>query len=278
MEIAIWIELGQGGAMKVYLAAAAAFLTGLFPSVADEAAEALVLSTYKITAEGSTATALAIELPEGKGDTRRVLMTADHVVSKMKGDACRMVSRELEDKGTYRRREIEIPIRKEGKDLWKKHPAHDLVMLPIPDSVEIRALPFDCLATEEAFAGIRVGDDVRLAVFPEQVESNGAGLPVLRGGSIASFPLVPVALHSTILIDAITWSGDSGGPVIDASRRSPSGGPLVIGVVIRKREISETIRESRYVEKKITYPLNLSEVVNAALVREILEEKKPASG
>ena len=56
-----------------------------------------------------------------------------------------------------------------------------------------------------------------------------------------------------------------------ATRRAPGDGPLVIGVVQGKRRITDTVKESRFVERITHYPLGISEVLPATLARELLE-------
>jgi hypothetical protein len=241
----------------------------------DEAAEKLVLATYKLANGSSTATGCVYRRETADGKSQRFVVTAGHVFEGMKGDTCHLVSRKLREDQTFAREEIEIRIRQDGKPAWKKHANHDIAVLCLPDSVSVEALPLDCLATEEVLTQVHVGDSVRLAVFPERSEANAAGLPILRGGVLASHPLVPIKPHPAFLIDTSAWPGDSGGPVIHATLRSPNGGPLVIGIVRGMRNIVDTKKESRYVETKTTYPLGISEVLHAAFAREVICENWP---
>ena len=239
-------------------------------ATADEAAEALVLATYKLAGDGSTATGFVVE-KKGAGDgIKRFLITAHHVFNQMKGNSFKLVSRKRKDDGTFSRNEIEIALREDGKNLWKKHKREDLAVLPLPDSAVVEALPFDCIATEGSLEAVHSGDDVRLAVYPEKSEANGAGFPLLRRGSIAGYPILPLKPHPMFVVDTTTWPGDSGGPVIHATLRSPSGGPLVIGIVRGMRSITDTEKESRYVERKTSYPLDIAEVLHAALLRDLI--------
>ncbi len=241
----------------------------------DEAAEKLVLATYKLSNEASTATGTVYRRETKEGKTERFLVTAGHVFEGMKGDTCNLVSRTLRDDGLYLRHEIEVPVRQNGEPLWKKHTDQDLAALLLPESVLVESLPLDSLATEERMKEVGVGDAVRLSVFPERSEANPAGLPILRGGVLASHPLVPVKPHPAFLVDTNAWTGDSGGAVIHGSLRSASGGPLVIGLVRGMRSIVDTAKESRFVERKTQYPLGISEVLQAALVRDLIGENWP---
>ena len=246
------------------------------PSVrADEAAEQLVLATYKLANDASTATGTVYRRKIAEGRTHCYVVTAAHVFEAMKGDACALVSRTRHDDGLYMRHEIQVPVRNDGKLLWKKHSKQDIAVLLLPDDLSIEALPFECLATEEALKQIHVGDDVYSAVYPERSEANPAGLPILRSGMIASHPLLPVKPHPMYLVDTTAWPGDSGGPVIHKALRAPTGGPLVIGIIRGMRNITDTVKESRFVEKKTHYPLGISEVLHAVLARDLILEQWP---
>ncbi len=237
----------------------------------DDAAEQIVLATYKLANDGSTAGGFVVCIDSSDGgEGKCVVVTAHHVLDRMRGNSCSLVSRRRREDKMYQRHEISIPIRKSGNPLWKKHPQHDLAVLPLPNSVKVESIPLDSLATEDLLAEVRVGDSIRSAVFPERVEANNAGLPIMRSGCIASFPLVPVKLHPAFMIDTTSWTGDSGGPIIHQSKRSPSGGPLVIGIVRGMRSVTDTARESRFVERRTHYPLGLSEVMHAALVWDLI--------
>ncbi len=149
------------------------------PSVrGDEAAEKLVLATYKLANEASTATGTVYRRETKEGKTERFLVTAGHVFEGMKGDTFNLVSRTLRDDGLYLRHEIEVPVRQNGEPLWKKHTDQDLAALLLPESVSVESLPLDSLATEERMKEVGVGDAVRLSVFPERSEANPAGLPI----------------------------------------------------------------------------------------------------
>ncbi len=138
---------------------------------ADEPAERLVLATYKLANDASTASGTVVSCETDAGKTRRFLVTADHVLQQMQGDSFLLVSRERNDDGTYRRNEIRVSIRENGNQLWRKHAEHDIGVLPLPESINVEALPLSSLATEELLAQIHVGDAVRLSRFSRTIGS-----------------------------------------------------------------------------------------------------------
>jgi len=237
----------------------------------DDAAEKLILATYKLANETSTATGTVVCYETADGNRKCVIVTADHVLTQMKGNSCVLVSRSRNGEG-YQRQEIRVPIRSNGKPLWSKHAEHDLAVLPLPDSVKVDALPFESLATENLFTKVHTGDAVWLAVFPERSEANDAGFPILRNGSFASYPITPVKSNPAFLVDTTSWKGDSGGPVIHQSLRSSSGGPIMVGIIRGMRNITDTVKESRFVERKTDYPLGITEVLHVVLAREMISQ------
>ncbi len=253
----------------------------LFPSpnrlLADEAAERMVLATYKLANESSTATGIAVRFDTDEGQSQTAIVTANHVFREMSGDSCALVSRTANENGLYSRKELRIPIREGARNLWLKHARHDLAVLPIPKDIDLVAVPANCLTKPAEMSNVHSGDAVLLGVFPERAEANDAGFPILRGGNIASFPLVPVQPHSLFLVDTSTWTGDSGGPVMHQSLRSPEDGPLIIGIVRGMRSVTDTTRESRFVERRMHYPLGISEVLQAALVWDFVPRDWKAS-
>ena len=76
-----------------------------------------------------------------------------------------------------------------------------------PPEFEALALPLELLASDDDFkTRVAAGTYVRLLCYPAQFEANGAGFPILRHGVLASFPLAPVNLHKTFMIDFTTFA------------------------------------------------------------------------
>ena len=193
--------------MVVRLMMLAVCLVACCDSVADEISEALVKATYKLVGDGSAAGGTAYRISDAAGVPRYIIVTAHHVLDRMKGNSCLIVARSLRGDRNYQRLEIRVPIRNGGQTLWKKHAVHDLAVLPLGNVANLEALPLDSLATEESLGDVRVGDQVRVGVFPEKAESNPAGFCILRSGSLASFPITPVRSHPGLIIDTTHLDG-----------------------------------------------------------------------
>ena len=229
---------------------------------ADEATEKLVLATYKLFNDSSVATGLIVKTGE-----RDFVVTAAHVFENMRGDVFLLVARSKQDSGEFSRKDISIPLRRDSNPLWKKHPDHDLAILELPDEIDEPGIPLESLAED---SGMTVGDSLRTIVFPERFEANGAGFPIVRGGVVASYPLTPHKIHATFLIDMTSWGGDSGGPVQLIENESEN--PIIVGILVGKHSITDTASESRFVERKTHYPLDISFAVHASFARKMIEE------
>ncbi|MFT5465175.1 MAG: hypothetical protein ACI8UO_000262 [Verrucomicrobiales bacterium] len=237
----------------------------LFTSAAsaDEATEKLVLATYKLFNESSTATGFIV-----KTEDRSFLVTSAHVFEKMEGSEFLLVARRKQDSGEFTRLDVPIPLRKKREPLWKKHADHDIAILALSEDIDEPGIPLESLAED---SGMTVGDDLRTIVFPERFEANGAGFPTLRGGFVASYPLTPKNVHALFLIDMTSWGGDSGGPV--QLVKAGAENPIIVGILAGKHQITDTKKESRYVERKIDYPLNISYAVHASFARKMIEDE-----
>ena len=255
--------------MKTFVTVLLALLAGQV--WADETfAEKMVLATYKLYNEKSTAAGFVVEAEDG----RHFVVSSEHVFRKMQGETAILVLRKKMKNGTYERYDQKIPVRKRNRALWVKHRDQDVAVLEIdldlPENVELRSVPAAALASEEAAQknGLGVGAEVLICGYPTRFEVNGAGFPVTRRGSVASFPLVPVAKHPTMVIDFSTFEGDSGGPVF--LKRKDSEDPLVVGVVVSQFRHTENI-DSFVGKQTINHPLWLSTVVQARSIVETLE-------
>lgn len=227
--------------------------------------EQLVLATYKIAGKGSVATALALRGPDGK----TWLATSKHVLEAMNGDEFTLVSRRRDEFGVYFRKERKLPLRSDDKPLWTGSGKHDLAVIQVKEPGKLFTLPLSCLADDSKLTAAKAGPGsaVRITCFPAQLESNGAGLPVTRGGVIASFPLTPLARHPRILIDMTSFEGDSGGPVALAGGHK--GKPLVIGLISR-RHFSEAKVEGEPPKR----PFQLAGAVPASFLADLIEKAK----
>jgi hypothetical protein len=256
----------------------AGLLTG--PVRAADFATQMLAATYKLYNKNSTATGFFVTDPIPVRQERKglVLVTAKHVFAKMTGTNAIVVLRQTQADGTYKRRDFTVAIRtSDGKPLWTTNTTEDVAVMNVklPADANVTPLPFEALATEEILKEINLHVTSPLFVlgFPTRMEANGAGFPIARHASVASFPLTPVKPHKFFLADFTTFAGDSGGPVFvpDARRKeeTETSPPLIVGMVLSQFRHDETIKMD-YEERTIHHPLELSNILHAQFLRDTI--------
>ena len=240
------------------------------PRPAASALERLLSATGKLAGKDSAGTCFLLRPPAIAGWSNDVfiLVTAAHALSEVPGTEARLVLREKRPDGSYLRREIPLPIRSGDLPLWRKHPEEDVAVLrfTLPREVTCDPPDFGQLAKAADFGdgGVALGADTWILGYPAQLEVNGAGFPVLRHGTIASLPLLPLATHRTFLVDFNTFGGDSGGPVMQRDSGQIIG--LVLGM---HRQTDHTVIP--FEERTVHHPLGLAIVAHAGVIRETAE-------
>ena len=233
----------------------------------------LLAATFKITNKESSGTCFILEPPPAAGWSNGavILLTAAHALEQAPGAECSIVMREKRADGSFVRKEVTLPIRSDDKPLWVKHPDEDVaaVKLRLPEGVSCQALRLDQFARSEDFTNgrIRLGNDTWIFCFPAQLEANDAGLPILRHGSIASLPLVPLSSHRTFLVDFNTFGGDSGAPVMVQQRGATQSQVLIAGLVLGMHRQTDKV-SMPFEERTVHHPLGLSIVAHAEIIRQ----------
>jgi hypothetical protein len=203
-----------------------------------------------------------------------LLITAAHLMDESPGPDCTLVLRSAVPDGKWQRTPITISVRDGDKPRWKKHPEMDIAVLPveIPADVTVTPLSLDQVADSEWVAAgkLRVGQAVLVPCYPAQLESNEAGWPVVRHGTVASHPLAPVAKVRTMLIDFHTFGGDSGAPVLAQCGDTWHVVGLVSGM---HRQTDKAVMPMQ--EVTFHTPLGLSIVVQSALIHDTIKLLDP---
>lgn len=236
----------------------------------------MVGATIKVFQKDSTGTGFLVAPPKGSRIEGCVLVTARHILEKATGDEVLLVLRRARGDGAFERSDFPVRIREDGKPRWTSHPAEDCaaIAVALPPNMAIDPIPFESLAVEEDLLDLRlhIGTPALVLGYPTRFEANDAGFPVARQAGIASHPLTPVASNRTFLADFTTFAGDSGGPVFVADSRSgaESARPLVIGMILAHYRHDEKV-DTMFEERMIHHPLDLSRILHATHLREVVE-------
>jgi len=254
----------------------AAFLSLSFSALAEPYEDALRASV-RIT-NGKISGIGFIVAAGDKADPGRqhLLVTAAHVFRDMAGETCTLVFRAPGKEGGFVRKEVTLAIMKGKESLWKQHKDLDVaaIALKLPEGIDVKPFEASQIASIQfAVEGkVRVGQDICIPCFPAQVEANRTGWPILRRGSIASHPLVPLSKARTFFVDYSSFGGDSGAPVVV----EVDGKAHVVGLIIGMQRQTDKTKMS-FEERTVHTPLGLGIAVQAPLVREVIEMWKMKS-
>jgi len=187
---------------------------------------------------------------------RYVFVTAKHVFEDIKGDAATIDLRKINAAGDTVVDPLSLKIRDKGKELYTTHTTEDVAVIDVtlPDDTIIVQRGEDVtsvnwLTTDEFLASINLhpGDELDCLGYPLNLAANDAGYPILRGGKIASYPVIPLKKAHRILYDFQVQPGNSGGPVYFSFTGRPRKDHLLpfgrvmtyqklIGLVIQKAD------------------------------------------
>ena len=252
----------------------------------------IMLATVKLTDPEASGTAFILSRPSPKDPktTQFLLVTAEHTLSRTKGQEVTVVYHKRKPDGGYEKTPTKLRVRQEGKILWKKHPTTDVAILPVapPPEALPAVVPIDLLASDadlERFE-IHPGDSVHCLGFPHpnQFEPSEAGFGVVRAGCIAGYPLLPTRATKTLLIDLNVFEGDSGAPVYLADdHRLLTGKPapgrvrLILGLLIGQHFLDEEFKMI-YQAGKFRHRMGFGIVAHATAIKETIDllEAKPA--
>jgi hypothetical protein len=254
----------------------------------------LMLATVKVSDPESSGTAFVLSrpMPKDPKTTQYLLITAEHTLSRTKGEEITVVFHKKKPDGLYEKAPAKVRLRQDGKVLWKKHPALDVGILAIapPADALPPAVPVDLLASEADLQRYEIhpGDLVRCVGFPHpnQFEPSEAGFGVVRVGCIAGYPLLPTSVTKTFLLDMNTFEGDSGAPVyLVDDHRAVSGKTdsirvrLILGLMIGQHFLDEEFKMI-YQTGKFRHRMGFGIIVHATAIKETIDlvEPKPGAG
>ena len=206
-------------------------------------------------------TGFLVESPGADGRPRVVLITAEHVLTRMPAETMIIGYRATNSDGAWKYEPQSVKIRNGKSPLWVAQPGRDIAAIEVTADArtESMAIPESWLADDAAFAanGIGPGEEMMTLGYPWGMASNGAGFPILRSGKVASYPIAPSRQFPTVLLDFSVVPGNSGGPVyvkkgegdqahllvtgVMSQQLGTGDQPLEIGVVVQADYIRQTI-------------------------------------
>ncbi|AMS29426.1 MAG TPA: peptidase S1 [Hyphomonadaceae bacterium] len=233
---------------------------------------ALMRATFKLDQrqdDGATTvgTGWLVRLPGADGHL--ALVTASHVLDRMKQEQASIHWRRMDADGRWHREPAPIRIRDGvGTPLWHRHVDRDIAAIAIdpPAHTHDWAIGFDQLADDEALKSydVQPGDEMLALGYPRGLSANEIGFPILRAGRVASYPLWPSADFPTFLMDFAVFAGNSGGPVYMSDRA-------------RKRVGARDFHEAQFVAGLLAQQVVLTDerleigiVLHAAFIRQCL--------
>ena len=245
-------------------------VVGCAVSAEEDFATEIVHSTFKLFHADSTGTCFLVQ--RESPDKNLYVVTAAHVLERMKGNTAIVVLRKQLSDGSYQRHDHTVTIRRDDKPLWHRHATEDAAVLRLtdPPPFPVGSLPLSAIADERSVsaAKLHICSPLYLLTYPQRFEANKAGFAVARQSIIASYPFLPISKYSTYFADFTTFSGDSGGPVFIASTPDQ---PLVVGMVLAQSRHDEHVT-TEYEKRTIHHPLGLGTVLHAQFIRDIIEQ------
>lgn len=244
----------------------------VIPCRADEPVVDLLSATFRIVDKDRSGTCFLVSgrAVDATDPLQVVLVTAAHVLEQMPSGQCDLILRQQTEDEQYRRHVVKIRIREGDKPKWTRLPDIDVatLLITLPEGVSVTPILLDQIADEAKLKDkiVRVGQETWTCCYPAQLEANEAGWPVLRRGSIASHPLVPIKSHRTMLVDYSVFGGDSGAPIaviVDSK-------PLIVAVGSGMQR--QTDKSTMPLEERTMHtPLGISIAVQAHYLRETLK-------
>ncbi|MGC8642947.1 MAG: hypothetical protein ACP5XB_24075 [Isosphaeraceae bacterium] len=242
-------------------------------------------ATVKLSDPDASGTAFVLSRvsPKDPKANQFFLVTAEHILSRTKGEEVTLIFHRKKADGGYEKAPIKLRVRQGGKVLWAKHPALDVAILPItpPGDVPLSAISVDLLASDADLRKFEIhpGDMVRCIGYPHpnQFEPGVAGFGVLRAGCIAGFPILPTHATKTLLLDMNCFEGDSGAPVylVDDHRllegkTEPGRARLIVGMMIGQHFIDEEYKMI-YQTGRFRHRMGFAIVVHASAIKETID-------
>jgi hypothetical protein len=240
----------------------------------------LMETTFRITGPSSKqagattgGTVFLMGKPIGNGKASYVMVTAAHVFDDIAGEQAAITFHYKDADGKYQHGVYPIKIRDGDKALYTKHPSVDVAALYVQMPAQfqsIKMLDIALLLKDEWITHFEIhpGDELLCLGFP-LFASSEHGYPILRGGTIASYPLVPQKEYKTWLFDFRVFPGNSGGPVYFVDRNRTYGKVTHLGETIQF--VVGLVTQQAFAPLVGNRDLQLGIIIPATYIRETLD-------
>lgn len=266
---------------------------------------ALMQATFRVsgpnlTGQKTTGTTFIVTRPYAGQDISKqwlgsyVLVTAAHVFDQIISDYADLELRTKKSDDLWQITPIKLHIRASGKPLYVKHPTSDVVVMYLSQGVDkedastvqqIASVPWNLLAEDKTIEDLKLhpGSTILCLGYPWGASSTNDGFAILRGGTIASYPLTPLRKRQVFDFDFEVFPGNSGGPVYyfepgyDASLpplftmiKTPS--MAILGLVTEQRNAEFWVSPDVGLPVKQALPLKIGRVIPGAIIKDTIEQ------
>lgn len=210
-------------------------------------------------------------IPDTTDKWQIVMVTAAHVLNEIRGQYAVVVFRKRDASGTWIRVPMRITIRKGDTALWTKASDADVAVayVRLPFNPFDQIIPVTALATDKTLIDYKMtpGTELNCLGYPYSAAANEIGFPILRGGTIASYPLTPSADYPTFMFDFRVFGGNSGGPVYFS--QPPFRGSVGFGG--RAQFVVGLVTDEALAARHNNDPLSLAVVIQATVIQKAIE-------
>jgi hypothetical protein len=248
-------------------------------------------STYEIFGSSfagsnsvTTGTALLLSKPSIKypGANLNLLITANHVLAGIKGETATVNLRSKDVTNAWQKTPLSFPIRNGMNELWVRGADQDIaaMFIVVPTQLQPKSeASTELLASERELRHLMIhpGQQLSCLGYPLGFEGNPAGFPILRTGTVASYPLTPITNYPTFMFNFEVFGGNSGGPVYlssparlyDENAAADATIDVILGIVVLDATFNETAAITGKPRSTAT-SVGISTVVQSQVIRDLI--------
>lgn len=254
--------------------------------------ERLMKSTFRISGEDSSGmsiegTCFILEKLDSTRGTKKILITARHVLEDI-SDEYITVNYPCEKDSLLGNCRKLIRVRDRNTPLWIGHKDSviDIAVLEIStlEFYNNNLMSTEYLATENLLKQFQLkpGDKLFCIGYPHGVSANELGYPILKGGYVASYPLLPTTKNQFFLFDCEVFEANSGSPVYarESGRVYVEGVDyifdgncvqLICGIIVSKNNVKVDLTKNKDNPEDGLESLHLAKVIPSTYILELIK-------